>query len=321
MELIKTTSSLEETIGLEKTSPFIEANTIECSIEELEQKHIIPVFSKDNEAVISHLDFIKTTHLAACNIFGESYVNEPIIRVSHPIKGRIPEARNKPVNKLTEDEKTIYYERMAFIIEIPGIKEMVDGNLLSLTVGGVKAYNLDNLNTRYSPQQFKYFIGFKNKVCTNLCISTDGTIKDQQVLELDHLYKSISEHFLDYDLMTELELYKSFGHFFLSENELAQVLGKARLYNHLPNSYKKDIPPILLNDTQWNSIARGVYSDENFKSTTTEGIDGWRLYNLLTGANKTSYIDSFVDRGENCTSFIKLLADAKFRNRNVWYLN
>ena len=43
----------------------------------------------------------------------------PSIRVSHQIKGRVPSAIGKPVKELKENEKTIYYERMAFLIEIP----------------------------------------------------------------------------------------------------------------------------------------------------------------------------------------------------------
>ena len=32
---------------------FIEANTIECSLDEIREKHTIPVFLKDNEPLIS----------------------------------------------------------------------------------------------------------------------------------------------------------------------------------------------------------------------------------------------------------------------------
>ena len=34
---------------------------------------------------------------------------------------------------------------MAFVIEVPTIHDEIDGKQLSLTIGGVKAYNLDNL--------------------------------------------------------------------------------------------------------------------------------------------------------------------------------
>ena len=37
------------------------------------------------------------------------------IRLSHLIKGRIPEAKLKIAQDLEEYEKTLYYERMAFI--------------------------------------------------------------------------------------------------------------------------------------------------------------------------------------------------------------
>ena len=321
MELIRVKSTMEETVGITNSLPFIEANTIECTITELEHQHIIPVFNKDNIPAISQLDFIRTAFLAVQNVFGNETINSPIIRVSHPIKGRIPEARNKPVHLLKDDEKTLYYERMAFIIEIPSLREDLNGNTLNLTIGGVKAYNLDNLNTRFGAQHFKFFIGFKNKVCTNLCISTDGLQSECYAMDLEDLYKKMIELFLEFDVIKELKLFKALPDIYLKENELAQMLGKARLYNYLPSSYKKQIPPITLSDTQWNAVARGLYSDENFKSDDQNGIDGWKLYNLLTGANKSSYIDSFIDRGANCTSFIKIIHNAKRLNKPVWYLN
>jgi hypothetical protein len=122
----------------------------EASLEEIKESHIIPVFIEDNEPVISHTDFIE----AANNIVREIYMGEevlqPAVRLSHPIKGRIPEARNKPAAQLEEHEKTLYYERMAFVIEVPSVFNDIDGNRLSLCIGGVKAYNLDNL---YNPQR------------------------------------------------------------------------------------------------------------------------------------------------------------------------
>lgn len=42
---------------------------------------------------------------------------EPTVRLSHPITGRIPEAKDKPARELLEHEKTLFYERMAFLIE------------------------------------------------------------------------------------------------------------------------------------------------------------------------------------------------------------
>ena len=41
-------------------------------------------------------------------------------------------------------------------------------------------------------------------------------------------------------------------------------------------------------------------NDENFGSLGND-LSMWKFYNLLTGANKSSYIDSFLDRAYNAT--------------------
>ena len=129
-------------------SAFIQANTVEGSYEEIKDRHIIPVFVKDNTTLISHADFIEATAEIASSVFQGEQLLKPAIRLSHPIKGRIPDARDKPADQLAEHEKTLYYERMAFAIEIPTIHDDIDGNTLSLTVGGVKSYSQDNLSAR-----------------------------------------------------------------------------------------------------------------------------------------------------------------------------
>ena len=70
--------------------------------------------------------------------------------IQHPIKGRIPEARHKKASDLLPHEETLYYERMMFAIEIPSIKQIVGNDTLSLTIGGVRSYHLDNLHTKKS---------------------------------------------------------------------------------------------------------------------------------------------------------------------------
>ena len=133
------------------------------SEKEIENNHIIPVFVKDNEPAISQVDFIETLCDTVKEVYQGEIILNPNIRVSHPIKGRIPNARNKPANELQEWEKTLYYERMMFVVEIPSITETIDGNKISLTVGGVKAYNMDNLYNKKGPQEhFKFFVGFQN---------------------------------------------------------------------------------------------------------------------------------------------------------------
>jgi len=127
---------------------FIEANTKEASLQHLKRDCIIPVFSKDNELTISHVNFIETVFEAATKIFPRERIGSPEIRVSHVIKGRTPEAAHKSVNELQDKDKTIYYERMAFVMEIPTISNNINGNQLNLSIGGVRSYNLENLYSK-----------------------------------------------------------------------------------------------------------------------------------------------------------------------------
>ena len=151
---------------------FIEANTIQSDFENIKTSHIIPVFIKDNEPLISHTDFIETTLQVVERMYPNQMILEPNIRLSHPIKGRIPTAKNKPANELQEHEKTLYYERLAFIIDIPSITDEIDGNRLCLSIGGVKSFTQGNLyNKKGTDEHFKIFIGFKNTVCyQSLCM-------------------------------------------------------------------------------------------------------------------------------------------------------
>ena len=121
-------------------------------------------------------------------------ISGPFIRVSHPVKGRIPFAKNKRAEDLEEHEKTLYYERMMLVYRLEGISKEVNGQCLNLVVGGIKSYSQDNLSKRSdSGQSLKIFIGFQVKVCSNLCIWTDGDCQELKVSSLDHIKLSMKE--------------------------------------------------------------------------------------------------------------------------------
>ena len=103
---------------LPKDLHFIEANTVEVGINHLANECITPVFAKDNELTINHSQFIDAVCDATNDFFNGETVSSPNIRVSHVIKGRTPEAIHKKANELLESEKTIYYERCAFSIDV-----------------------------------------------------------------------------------------------------------------------------------------------------------------------------------------------------------
>ena len=107
------------------TNHFIEANTQKVTLHHLKHECITPVFSKDNELTINHAAFVETIQDAAQSFFNGEKVEQADIRVSHIIKGRIPEAIHKPANQLLESDKTIYYVRAAFSIDVPTIYDTV----------------------------------------------------------------------------------------------------------------------------------------------------------------------------------------------------
>jgi len=304
------------------TSPFIEANTVEASWEEINEHHIIPVFNRDNEPLISHAEFIEVVQERVADYFASETILRPNIRLSHPIKGRVPEARNKPANELQEWEKTLYFERMAFVIEIPSIQDTIAGNTLSLTVGGVKAYNLDNINGKKgADQHFKLFIGFKNSVCTNLCVWTDGLMDDVRVKEKDTLHMYI-QHLLErYRSNMHLEAMKDLAGYHLTEKQFAEFVGKCRMYQYLPKADKHRVKEMSFGDQQIGAIARGYYEDPYFGRYHNGDINLWSLYNLLTGANKSTYVDQFVSRSSNAYNLTESIKYSLQGYKRSWYLN
>lgn len=316
---------VSQSAGTDNTStdtPFIQANTIGCTLEEIKQEHIIPVFVKDNEPLISHDEFIDATLDIATDVYHGEMILKPSIRVSHPIKGRVPDAKDKPANQLQEWEKTLYYERMAFIIELPSIRDSVGGNVLNLTIGGVKAYNLDNLYSRtQSEQHFKIFVGFKNRVCTNLCVSTDGLMDDVKVKSLAQLKSVVRSLLESYRHEKHLEHLKAFTHHSITEEQFAHFVGRCRMYQHLPAEMKANIPPILFGDTQITSVVKDYYRDGSFCRDASGNINLWKLYNLFTGANKSTYIDSFASRSVNAYELVDQVRNGLEHRSDCWYLN
>ena len=243
------------------------------------------------------------------------------IRVSHPIKGRIPSAMGKPAKELQEHEKTLYYERMAFAIEIPSLHSDVAGNTLSLTVGGVRAYNLENLYSKKSEERFKLFIGFQNKVCTNLCISTDGVMLDVRVRTPEELAHIMYRLCGEFNVYKELEKYANLPNTMITEQQFAQIIGRSRLYQHMPYTQKKELPQFPLMDSQVNLVVKDYYTDDSFCRNDLGNINLWKLYNLFTGANKMSYIDNFLDRNVGCQQFIGGINEAIGMSKYHWFVS
>ncbi|APD07547.1 hypothetical protein UJ101_02043 [Flavobacteriaceae bacterium UJ101] len=311
--------AVEKTQFVQK--PFIEANTKEIDFKELKNDCIIPVFSKDNEKTIAHQEFIDIAQESISNVFRNHIINSPEIRVSHQIKGRVPDAIHKPAKDLLDHERTQYFERMAFVVRIPSITEDVNSNQLSLIAGGVRAYNHENLYSKKSIEKFKFFIGFQNLVCCNLCISTDGFSSEIRVRNYTELKQKITDLLQSYSMENHLLKMQELPNYSLSERQFAQLIGKIKLYHYLPKKEKSQLPELLLNDGQISTIAKDYYTDESFCRNGEENINLWNVYNLFTSANKSSYIDTFLDRNTNVFDFTNGLKNTLNGNSNYsWFL-
>ena len=306
-----------------KTSPFIEANTEEVSLSQLKEDCIIPVFTKDNEITISHQEFIDSAFAGISKLFPNEVIDTPEIRTSHLIRGRTPDALHVPAKELLEHQRTMYYERMAFIIRIPSITENINGNELALTIGGVRSYNLENLYNKKTFEKFKFFIGFQNMVCCNLCVSTDGFKDEIKATSSQELSGKIMEIVQSYNIHQQIKNMNDLVDYKLTEKQFAQIIGKSRLYNYLPKNEKALLPELLMNDGHISAIAKDYYNDESFCRESNGEINLWNMYNLFTGANKSSYIDTFLDRGVNAFSFAKGISNAlSDSNSNYsWFLS
>ena len=93
-----------------------------------------------------------------------------------------------------------------------------------------------------------------------------------------------------------------------------------RHYQALPNRYQRSVPKLLITDSQINNVCRDFYADPNFgvKDNTISMFD---FHNLLTEANKSSYIDSYLQRAVNATEVAvginnALHGDSKY----AWFL-
>lgn len=291
---------IEESVQTTCAVNFLEANTNAITISELKDTCIVPTWG-NQELTLAHQDFISCVHDAASDFFRGEKINEPSIRVSHIVRGRTPNALHKKANELFECEKTQFYQRLAFAFTIPTIYESVDGKRLELCIGGVRNYNDLNLyRTSKGSEKFSVFIGWRVNVCSNQVLTGDGVKMNIEVMGINDLYKAVINLFYQFNPANQIHLMQSLCDTYLTETQFAQIVGRMRLYQALPRYYQKSVPNLLITDSQINSICRDYFGNEHFHADK-DAISMWNFHNLLTEANKSSYIDSYLQRGVNAT--------------------
>jgi hypothetical protein len=93
------------------------------------------------------------------------------------------------------------------------------------------------------------------------------------------------------------------------------------MYTHLPKELQGKISPLLFGDTQLGAVCKDYFRDNSFCKDEDGNINLWRLYNLFTGANKSTYIDSFLDRSANAFSFVTEIRRGLENKQNNWFLS
>lgn len=114
-EFAEEAAVIQDEMAAKSGVSFLEANTDAITMNELANKCVVPTWA-NQELTIAHQDFISCVHDAASSFYAGERVNNPDIRVSHIVRGRVPQALGKKASELLECEKTQFYQRLAFAL-------------------------------------------------------------------------------------------------------------------------------------------------------------------------------------------------------------
>ena len=300
---------------------FLEANTEAITIEELANKCVVPTWA-NMESTIAHQDFINCVHEAAKDFYHGESVTAPDVRVSHIVRGRVPNALGKKASELLECEKTQFYQRLAFAFTIPTIHETVRGEKLELCVGGVRNYSDLNLyRASKGLEKFSVFVGWRVVICSNQVLTGEGVKFNMEVTNMSELYRNVLELFHSFNPAKDIHLLHALSNTFLTETQFAQVVGRMRMFQALPSAQQKRMPQLLITDSQINSVCRDFYRSEHF-GMKDNAISLFDFHNLLTESNKSSYVDTYLHRAVNATEVSVGLNNVMqgIDDRYAWFL-
>jgi len=150
---------------------------------------------------------------------------------------------------------------------------------------------------------------------------TNKNPNEIRVGSVESLEISIDELLSNYDMNKHLGMMERMSIYSLNERQFAHFIGKLRMYQHVSKSDKQLVTPFLLNDSQINNAVKDYYTCPNFKREEDGRINLWNLYNLFTEANKSSYIDSNLERNVNVYEFMNILGNSIQNKTPSWYLS
>ena len=133
-----------------------------------------------------------------------------------------------------------------------------------------------------------------------------------EVTNISELYRNVLELFHSFNPAKEIHLMQTLTDTSLSETQFAQIVGRMRMYQALSPARQKAVPRLLITDSQINSVCRAK----------DNAISMFDFHNLLTQANKGSYIDTYLQRAVNATEVSVGLNNVLqgIDNKYAWFL-
>ena len=121
----------------------------------------------------------------------------------------------------------------------------------------------------------------------------------------DKKYKPnfVKELFGAFEHEIALQSLKKLNDVVLSQQEFEKYIGKVRLLYYNPELHQKD----WLGDQQMGHVVKGYFNNSNFSSNTDGSISLWNVYNLMTEANKSSYIDRFIPKSMQIRNMLEFV--------------
>jgi len=281
--------------------PFIEANSAAVSWKELTEESILPSYA-DGEIVVPHSHFIQALVMAAHDALPQDTFGPVEIRASHLTQGRVPSAIYKKTSELLESDKTKYWERICFCVQITSRQTTILGEPCTLTFGGCRSLQDINFHSRKSSEVFQAYISFRARICSNLMISLQDGLKDRiEATGPAEIYAAAYQLFSQFNAEENLRSLDGLGRTRITVDQFTHLIGKLRYYNCLSTADKRELPfQIELGDSQVYAATRNFVSG-HFGLNGRDSVDLFQMLNCFNQASKSSYLHNFLLKNANCT--------------------
>jgi hypothetical protein len=93
---------------------------------------------------------------------------------------------------------------------------------------------------------------------------------DLKVTSMGQLRACIQNLLENYHAQHHLFHLNEFSEYNLTEHQFAQLLGRCRMYQHLPQDLKKEIPQLMYGDQQLGTVVKDFYRTTHFAECRME---------------------------------------------------